>query len=634
MSQDYQANRIFQVTTPFGAGTLLFGRMQAVERLSQPFQFDLTLFSEQGELDADQILGQPVAVTIIAEDEQPARYFHGLAADFAQVDWGRLHQYHVTVRPWLWLLTHASDCRVFQNKTVPAIVQEVCQKAGFTDLRLALSGTYDAREYCVQFRESDFNFVSRLLEEEGIFYYFEHSASKHVLVLCDDVAQLTSAPGCDSVPFRPPSGMEVVEPNHLKVWTFQKTFYAGTYSAREFDFEEPTSELEGTSSIARPYGSTRFEVFDFFPPPAVLTSAAVERVAKIRVQELQAPQMVGRGSGNAMGLATGRLFALTDHPRADLNRRYLIKSTSIDMRNNSYFSDSPDSAGAPGNTGTTRFAIEIETLDARAAYRPARVTPKPLVHGLQTAWVVGPRGTEIYTDELGCIKVQFHWDREGKMDENSSCWLRVGQTWAGRNWGAVQIPRVGQEVIVCFVDGDPDQPLIIGCVYNGSNKPPYDLPANRTQSGIRSRSSMDGTKDNCNEIRFEDKKDFEEFYIQAEKDQKVLVKHNAEHSVGNNMTLSVGNNVTPTGGKLAISASESISLTVGASSITLTAASIKISGPLIEIAGTGAVTVNGATVTVDSAAVTVSGAKVTVASPAVTIGASGTITGLVVIPPG
>ena len=629
MSQDYQANRIFQVTTPFGAGTLLFGRMQAVERLSQPFQFDLTLFSEQGELDADQILGQPVAVTIIAEDEQPARYFHGLAADFAQVDWGRLHQYHVTVRPWLWFLTHASDCRVFQNKTVPAIVQEVCQKAGFTDLRLALSSSYDAREYCVQFRESDFNFVSRLLEEEGIFYYFEHSASKHVLVLCDDVAQLTSAPGCGSVPFHPPTRMKAVVPNHLKSWTFQKTFYAGTYSAREFDFKEPTSELEGTSSIARPYGATRFEVFDFFPPPAVLSSAAVERVAKVRVQELQAPQMVGRGSGNAIGLATGWLFALTDHPRTDLNMRYLIRSTSIDMCDNSYFGEGLTS------TGTTQFTIDIEALDAREAYRPARVTPKPLVHGLQTAWVVGQQGTEIYTDKLGCIKVQFHWDREGKMDENSSCWLRVGQTWAGRNWGAVQIPRVGQEVIVCFVDGDPDQPMIIGCVYNGSNKPPYDLPVNKTQSGIRSRSSMDGTKDNCNEIRFEDKKGSEEFYIQAEKDQevlikndqKVLVKHDAEHSVGNNMTLTVGK-------QLAISAGESISLTVGTSSITLTAASIKISGPLIEIAGTGAVTVTSPAVTVTSPAVTVTGAAVTIASPAVTIGAAGTITGLVVIPPG
>jgi type VI secretion system secreted protein VgrG len=600
MTQPDQTNRVFQVTTPFGADTLVFGRMQAIEQLSQPFELDLTLFSERGDLDADTILGKPVAVTVVP-GELPQRHFHGLATDFTQVDYGnQLHEYRVMVRPWLWFLTRTTDCRVFQNKTVPAIFQEVCQQAGFTDFRLALSGTYEPWEYCVQFRETDFNFVSRLLEQEGIFYYFEHSSSQHILVLSDDVAQLSTAPGYDSVPYLPPSGMDsLYERDHLASWSFQKSFYSGTYATREFDFKAPSPVLAGTSSISRAHDPTRFEVFDFpaLGATATPTAAAVERVAKIRVQELQAAQMIGSGSGDAVGLAAGRLFALTQHPRADLNMRYLVRSTHVEMANNSYF---PDGSDVP-----TQFAISIEALDAREAYRPPRTAPKPLVHGLQTALVVGPKGTEIYTDEFGRVKVQFHWDRQGKLDENSSCWMRVGQSWAGRNFGAVQIPRVGQEVIIAFLDGDPDRPLIIGSLYNGSNKQPYPLPANKTQSGVRSRSSTDGSPTNFNEIRFEDKKGAEQLYIQAEKDQEALIKHDARTSVGNDMTLSVGKDQkiditgsqsSTVGRSVVISAGESITLTAGLASITLTkAGTVEINGDIVMVNGTASVNIVGAT---------------------------------------
>jgi type VI secretion system secreted protein VgrG len=621
MPQDYQANRVFQVTTPFGADTVIFGRMRATEQLSQPFELDLTLFSEKGDLNADTILSKPVAVTI-APGGQPTRHFHGLATDFAQIDYdNHLHEYHVTVRPWFWFLTRTADCRVFQNKTVPAIFQEVCQQAGFTDFRLALSGTYDPWEYCVQFRETDFNFLSRLFEQEGIFYYFEHSDSRHVLVLSDDVAQLASAPGYDSVPYWPPSGMDTLyERDHLAAWSFQKSFHPGTYATREFDFKAPSPVLAGTSSISRAYNPARFEVFDFPSLAAIQTSAAVERVAKIRVQELQCAQMVARGSGDAVGLATGRLFVLASHPRADLNMRYLIRSTAIDMSNNSYFGGG---GGTGGGGAPTQFTIAIEALDAREPYRPSRSTPKPLVHGLQTALVVGPKGTEIYTDEFGRVKVQFHWDRQGKLDENSSCWMRVGQAWAGRNWGAVQIPRVGQEVIVSFLDGDPDRPVIIGSVYNGSNKPPYPLPANKTQSGVKSRSSMDGTSGNFNEIRFEDKKGSEQLYMQAEKDHEVLIKNDAKTSVGNNMTLTVskdqtvdigGAQVTKVGQSVVINAGDSLTLAAGVASITLTkTGAVVISGELITVNGIGPISITGV-------------------GPVNITGATGLITGLTLVP--
>jgi type VI secretion system secreted protein VgrG len=617
MPQDYQANRQFRATTSLGADTLIFGRMRAIERLSEPYELGLTLFSQSGDLNADDIMGTPVAVQI-APGDQAVRYFHGLATDFEQVDYdNHLHEYQVTVRPWFWFLTRTADCRVFQNKTIPAIFQEVCQQAGFSDLRLALSGTYDPWEYCVQFRETDFNFLSRLLEQEGIFYYFEHSDSKHVMVLCDDVAQLTSAPDYDSVPYWPPSGMDVLyDRDHLSTWSYQKSFQPGTYATREFDFKVPTPVLAGTSSISRAYNPARYEVFDFPSLAATQTSSAVERVAKIRVQELQSAQMVARASGDTVGLATGRLFMLASHPREDLNMRYLIRSTAIDMSNNSYF-------GAAGDL-PAQFTISLEALDANEPYRPVRSAPKPLVHGLQTAIVVGPKGTEIYTDEFGRVKVQFHWDRQGKLDENSSCWMRVAQTWAGKSWGAVQIPRVGQEVIVSFLDGDPDRPVIIGSVYNGSNKQPYALPANKTQSGVKSRSSQDGTSANCNEIRFEDKKGSEQLYMQAEKDFELNVKNDSKTTIAANMTVTVGKDQTvevsgsqinKVGQSVVIEAGDSLTLSAGLASITLTkAGTIEISGEVITINGMGPMTILGE-------------------GPVMITGATGLITGLTLVPP-
>jgi type VI secretion system secreted protein VgrG len=577
MSRYTQANRLFQVTTPFGGETLLFGSMQTAERLSEPFEFVLILPSEQPELDADQILGKPVVVKIAAKDSPP-RYFHGLAADFAQINHGNpvsqgLSEYRLTLRPWLWFLSHTADCRWFQNKTVPDIVQEVCRRAGYTDLRLALSGTYDPWEYCVQFRETDFNFVSRLLEQEGIFYYFEHSQSKHVLVLCDDPAQLTTASGYASVPFKPVSGQNPMDTReNIFEWFVDKSFRSGTYATRQFEFKTPSPVLSGTSSIARVHNADKFETFDFPALAATPTSAAVERMARLRVQEKQTAQTLARGSGDALGLATGCVFALEKHPRADLNTRYLIRSTTISMSNGSYVSG--DGRSSP------EFKVSLEAALATEPYRPARTTVKPLVHGLQSALVVGPKGSEIHTDQFGRVKVQFHWDREGKMDENSSCWIRVAQSWAGKGWGAVQTPRIGHEVIIAFMDGDPDRPVIVGSLYNGANQPPYPVPANATQSGVRSRSSTGGTADNYNEILFEDLKGSEQLSFRAAKDHLLTVKNDSTTSIGNNLTTDVKGDGKIHGRTLELKADTSIRLSTGPASLTLTPEAITLSlGP-------------------------------------------------------
>jgi type VI secretion system secreted protein VgrG len=540
MAAKYQDNRSVKISSPFGPNALLFARMSAVEHISQPFSAELTLLSEKSDLDADKILGKPLVVTLGAGN--CVRHFHGLVTEFEQTGFSeRFHEYRAVIRAWYWFLTRTADCHIFQGQTVPEIVKAVCKQVGFSDIETRL-GTYQPWEYCVQYRETDFNFLSRLLEQEGIFYFFEHSADKHVLVLADDIGRCKPADGYESVPFYPATAGDALrERDHLQSWSVQKSFQPGNFATREYNFEQPSPILAGTASVSRKHDPSKFEVFDFPADANQLTSAGVERVAKLRIQELQVSQMVARGGGDAAGLAVGKTFKLTGHPRPALNIEYLVTSTSIDLSSDSYH--------AGEGSGTTRFSLSVEAVDAREPYRPPRITPKPVVQGTQTAVVVGPKGEEIHTDEFGRIKVQFHWDRYGKLDEKSSCFVRVGQMWAGKSWGGIHIPRIGQEVIVSFLEGDPDRPLVIGSVYNGANKPPFPLPENKTQSGIRSRSSQDGTADNCNEFHFEDKKGSELVFLHAEKDQTFEVENDESHSVGHDRNKDVKNDEKTTIGK-------------------------------------------------------------------------------------
>jgi type VI secretion system secreted protein VgrG len=567
MVAKYQDNRSVKITSPFGPNALLFARMSSVEQLSQPFHCDLALLSRDEALDPDKILGKPLGVALTTAPDQPPRYFHGLVTEFAQTGFnGQFHEYRAVIRPWYWFLTRRADCRIFQGKSVPEIFENVCHEVGFKDLEKRLGSSYEPWEYCVQYRETDFNFLSRLLEQEGIFFFFEHSQNKHVLVLADDVSKCKTAPGYESVPFYPATDSEALrERDHLKTWSLQKSFQPGTFATRDYSFQQPMSAPAGTSTVSRGHDATRFEIFDY---PAEVTKikatdsdragklrAGMERLVKVRAQEIQVSQTVARGNGDAAGLAAGRLFTLTRHPRRALGIQYLITSTTIDLSSNDYHS-----GGSPAGT---QFAISVEAVDAREPYRPARTTPKPVVQGTQTAVVVGPKGEEIYTDTFGRIKVQFHWDRYGKLDENSSCFIRVGQVWAGKNWGALHIPRIGQEVIVSFLEGDPDQPLVIGSVYNGLNKPPYGLPENKTQSGMKSRSSTDGTGENCSELRFEDKKGAEQVYLHAEKDQTIEVENDESHSVGHDRKKDVKNDENTSIGKNrteSVGADESITI--------------------------------------------------------------------------
>jgi type VI secretion system secreted protein VgrG len=525
-------SRSFELQTPAGKDVLLLKSMHGVEAMSQPFRWSLDLLSEKNDIEPDDILGKTVTIGMDLPNGK-SRYFHGYVTEFSLGGWSqKYNQYRAIVRPWYWLLTRTADCKIFQEKTVPQIFEEVVKQYGFTDYQLKLSGTYEPWEYCVQYRETDFNFLSRLLEQEGIYYFFLHEADKHTMVLADAPSQHTKLPGYEKVPYYPPGGTDTQrERDHLEAWVWTKSVQPGSFATTDFDFEKPRKSLSGTSTIERKHSQAGYEIFDYPAELSKLESSQTELTAKIRIEELQASYLIAHGHGTAAGLGTGFRFELGNYPRKDLNIEYLITQGTYTLTVDSYETGTPSGA---------EFAVAIEAIDAQTTFRPERRTPKPVVQGAQTAIVVGKAGEEIFTDKYGRVKVQFHWDRYGKQDEKSSCWIRVAQVWAGKSWGAIHIPRIGQEVIVSFLEGDPDQPIITGRVYNGDSMPPYGLPGNATQSGIKSRSSKGGGEANFNEIRFEDKKGSEMLTVHAEKDQEVTVENDETVSIGHDRTETVG----------------------------------------------------------------------------------------------
>jgi type VI secretion system secreted protein VgrG len=528
-----QSNRTLKVATPLGTDVLLIQQFTGTEQISQLFHYDLQLISEDGEVQADKILGRAVTVEYLLPNDAGTRFFNGFVTEFSQVSYQeRFHQYRALLRPWFWFLTRTSDCRIFQAKSVPQIFSEVAQAAGFSDFKLNLQGTYPSRDYCVQYRETDFNFLSRLLEFEGIHYYFEHTNGKHTMVLADDASAHAKIAGYATVPYFPPTAPGTQRTrDHLESWSFSKSVQPGSFATTDYDYLAPKTPLSATKVVARAHNRASHEMFDYPADLATPQRSESERIAKIRIEELQSYQSVASGQGNAAGLATGYRFKLDDYPRTDLNHDYLIVGTVVTVHSDAH---------GTGAAGDVEFSISVEAVDATEPFRPARVTPKPLIQGAQTAIVVGGQGDEIFTDKHGRVKVQFYWDREGNKDDKSGCWIRVSQVWSGDQWGSMHIPRVGHEVIVSFLEGDPDRPIITGRVYNGDLMPPYSLPDNKTQSGIKSRSSKGGSPDNFNEIRFEDKKGEELFTIHAEKDHSLSVENDENHTVGHDETHSVG----------------------------------------------------------------------------------------------
>ncbi|AZE17999.1 VgrG protein [Pseudomonas chlororaphis subsp. aureofaciens] len=528
-----QSNRLVQVDSPLGGEVLLLQSMEGSEELGRLFHYELDLTSEDRAIKFDQLLGKPMGLTLELHGGGK-RYFHGIVCGCRQLTGhGQFAGYRVSLRPWFWLLTRTSDCRIFQNKTVPDIIKQVFRDLGFSDFEDNLSGSYREWEYCVQYRETSFDFISRLMEQEGIYYYFRHEKARHVLVLADAYGAHSTVADYASVPFFPPD-QQMRERDHFYDWQLAREVQPGSLALNDYDFQRPGASLEVRSSVSRSHSNGDHPLYDY--PGEYVQSKDGEHYARTRIQAIHSQFERVQLRGRARGLGCGHLFKLTGYDRADQNREYLVVVARYQIRQELYESGQLDLA--------EQFISELDCMDAGQAFRPLPLTPLPIVRGPQTARVVGPAGEEIWTDQYGRVKVHFYWDRHDQSNENSSCWMRVSQAWAGKNWGSVQIPRIGQEVIVSFLEGDPDRPIITGRVYNAEQTVPYELPANATQSGVKSRSSKEGSPANFNEIRMEDKKGAEQLFIHAEKNQDIEVENDETHWVGHDRSKTIDNDET------------------------------------------------------------------------------------------
>ncbi len=525
-----QSNSHVKIKTPLGPDVLLFRDMSMTEELGRLFTIDLNLLSEQGDITFEDILSQNVTIELELS-EGGKRYFNGHVTSFSQTE-GLDHfaSYQATVKPWFWFLTRTADCRIFQEMSVPDIVKKVFRDLGYTDFEDKLTRNYRTWEYCVQYRETDFNFVSRLLEQEGIYYYFTHDDGVHNLVLSDGDAAHQSLPSNSVIDFYPPDS-RVVKKDYIFRWNITKQVQPGKYELNEFDFKKPRAKLDTKSEIIQSHKISDYKIYDY--PGEYSETDDGEKYVQARIEELHCQYEKAQGQSVVRDLTTGYKFKLKKHPRDDQNREYLVTSVTHTIHSQGFLS----SGGGDGDPYSNSFSV----IESKTPFRASRITPKPIVQGTQTAIVVGPSGEEIHTDKFGRVKIQFHWDTYGQKDENSSCWVRVAQIWAGKKWGGIHIPRIDQEVIVDFMEGDPDRPIITGRVYNAEQMPPYDLPANKTQSGIKSRSSKSGTTKDFNEIRMEDKKGSEELYLHAEKNHTNITENNRKERVGNDRKLKVGN---------------------------------------------------------------------------------------------
>ena len=518
------------LNSPLGED-LKFKSMTASEGLSTLGQMELNLLSPKANLRPEDLLGQPVTVTVQLRSSR--RFFNGYVTRFgAGRHQGRYFGYTAIVHPWLWFLGRTSDCRIFTPEnigedggeapnTVPNIVKKVFKDHGVADFEFKLFRADEYREwpYCVQYRETDLSFVTRLLEQEGIYWYFQHSQGKHKLVLVDMLGAHDPVPGYETLPYFANAEAAPPDTEYVSHWSFSREVCTGRQVLTSYDFERPSAtDLKIELAEPRSHSLADYEQFDF--QGDYVAGAHGKLYADNRLHELQAGFERITGRSNAHGLATGHLFSLGNPPHPEHGSQFLCVDTRIRARGDGHEADN-----APGH-----FDCRFAAIPARQQFRPPRSTRKPSVQGPQTAVVTGPAGEEIHTDKHGRVKVQFHWDRHGRKDEKSSCWIRVSHPWAGKGWGAVAIPRIGQEVIVDFLEGDPDQPIITGRVYNAEAMPPFALPDQAMVSGLKSQTHKGR---GFNEMSMDDTAGKEKITVHAQYDMDTTVPHDQTLEVKN-----------------------------------------------------------------------------------------------------
>jgi len=576
--------RVMEISTPFGDDVLLFHRMKAHEELSRLPEYNVELLSEKPDLNADKILGNNVTIKLELPDDS-TRYFSGYVTRFGQGGMvGRYHRYIAVVRPWPWFLTRTTDCRIFQNMTVPDIVKAVFADHDVADVKFETTSSYRKWTYCVQYRETDFDFISRLLEHEGIYYYFRHTDGHDTLVLTDSTSKHSAFKGCEKLPFIAPAQLTRPDDDHISSWSFSREIQPGVFAHTDYDMERPRVDIRTKKALPRQYTRSDYEVYDY--PGAYLQKADGDHYAAVRIDEYGSQFETANAVTNARGLTVGCLLTLEGAQRPDQNREYLILAADYDIEYGEYEA-MPSQAGAG-------YSCNFVAMPSTQQFRPRRLTPKPFVKGPQTARVVGPAGDELYTDNYGRVKVHFHWDRYGAEDENASCWMRVSQPWAGKGWGGVSTPRIGQEVIIDFLEGDPDQPIVAGRFYNEECQPPFGFPAGAVSSGIKSATHKG---QGYNEMSMDDTAGKEKFTIHGQYNMGTTVGNNQTNDVAVDQSNKVGSNQKEeVGAKREVSIGADDKVTIGANRETSIAAKHTLSvgsNEDVSVGGSRAMSVKG-----------------------------------------
>lgn len=575
-----QKNRLARLKTPLGENRLVLARFQAQEAISEPFDISVDALSTEEDVDFDPVIARPCVVTLETHGRQ--RHFHGL---LAEAHWTGIHDglysYRLVLRPWLWLLTRLADCRFFQDMTAPDIIRKVFEEAGFSDFEFRLSQSYPKIEFCVQYRETHFAFVSRLMEEFGICYFFRHASDKHLLVVADAMGAHPTMEEDGKLPFIPLTGAYLRDREHIQQWNSERRFRAGKFVLNDYDFERPEAKLLSEQQANEKYERSSLEIFDY--PGRYRQTDHGDTLARVRLEAEQAFDHRRVAYGDAASLSAGSKFTLQDHHRAKENAEYLAVRATHSISEQSYGSN------ARAAVGQAHYQGAYVLVPTDRPYRAPQVTPKPVIHGIQTAKVVGDEGEEITVDKYGRIKLQFHWDRQKKQ----SCWVRVADVFAGASWGGVFRPRIGQEVVVEFLEGDPDRPLVVGAVYNGTHAAPYDLPANKTISGWKTNSSKGGG--GYNELIFDDRKGGEEVRLHAQRNFNGFVLNARTETVGEKFKPATGSashstlvqngdlEIDVAKGEVSVSAKMKITLKVGPSTLTLDPSGITLDAPAITI---------------------------------------------------
>lgn len=525
--QNRQDKRTARLETPLGQDRLVLSRFEGSEGMSEIFEFTIEALSRKPDVDADRLLGLPASIIF----DNDYRFFHGI---ITEVEWvgarNDNYVYRLVLKPWLWLLSFTSDCRIFHERTAPQIIEQVFKDRGFSDFKLKLQGDYQQLEYTVQYRETDLDFVRRLMEQNGIAFFFEHEKSKHTLVLSDNYSAYPNIPGRK----RPYYGLDKErrrDVEHIETWTPERRFTSGAVAFRDYDFKEPKADMNVVKTSDARYAHGRMEVYDY-PGAYLMRKKEGETYAKALLDGMRSQGYRYRATGSCVTASPGSLLTLTEHYDETQNQEYLILRCFHNYTAEAY------RTGGPSNEVPYEGAYEL--MPSSKPYAPPQVTPKPFVQGVQTAVVkaVGGGGPEIDVDEFGRIYVQFYWDR--KSGNSMRC--RLAQVWAGKGWGGIYIPRVGMEVIVEFLEGDPDRPIVTGCVYNKDNMPPYDLPGEKNIAGIKSNSTVGGG--GYNEYVFDDTKGKELIRQHGQKDLTSVVQNDESWTIHNSRSVVVDNNLT------------------------------------------------------------------------------------------